>query len=70
MYPATFLCFLDLLVFIDNALPPQAFADKHIIALQVDWESSPSVAKLQIRGEGGEVLLEESLSLDTCRVLK
>jgi hypothetical protein len=34
--------------------------------VQVDWDISPPIARLQIRGDGGQLLLEQKLSLDTC----
>lgn len=34
--------------------------------VQVDWDMSPPMARLQIRSDGGQPLLEQKLSLDTC----
>lgn len=34
--------------------------------IEVDWDMSPPLARLQIRGGGGQVLLEQKLALDTC----
>lgn len=34
--------------------------------IEVEWNTSPPLARLQIRGEGGQMLLEQTLTLDTC----
>ncbi|KAG0559152.1 hypothetical protein M758_10G081300 [Ceratodon purpureus] len=34
--------------------------------IEVDWLTSPPIARLQIRGGGGQLLLEQKLPLDTC----